>query len=84
MKRNQDQRVEDLSGLVGGRFSLTALVIKRMREYYSGGRTFMPKIQNQSEFFDLILDEIENQEITLVFPDEKVNALEAENDTESV
>ncbi len=70
MRRNQDQIVEELSNKLGGRFSLTTLVIKRMRDYYSGGRTFMPKVKNQSEMFDIVLNEIEEGKIDLLKPGE--------------
>ncbi len=69
-RKSQAQRIEDLSSDIGGRFKLSTLIIKRMREYYTGGRTFMPKVRNHDELFDLVLDQIESKEIVLKKPRE--------------
>jgi hypothetical protein len=70
MKQSEEGRVEELSRLVGGRFKLTTLIQKQAREYYVGGRTFMPSVRNFDELFNYILDEIEQKRITLVLPGE--------------
>ncbi len=70
MKASRDQRVEDLSELAGGRFRLTTLILKRMRQYYLGGRTFMPRVRSNDELLDMIFDQIEKQEIALRLPGE--------------
>jgi hypothetical protein len=70
MKQSEEGRVEELSRLVGGRFRLTTLIQKQAREYYVGGRTFMPSVRNFDELFNYILDEIEQKKITLVLPGE--------------
>ncbi len=70
MKAKRDQRVEDLSEMVGGRFKLTTLILKRMRQYYLGGRTFMPRVRNHDELLDIVLDQIERHEIALRPPGE--------------
>jgi DNA-directed RNA polymerase subunit K/omega len=69
MVRSQEQKVEELSKQVGGRFVLTALIQKRMREYHLGGRTFMPDVRNLNELFELVLEEIEQGQITLELPE---------------
>jgi len=71
MERSQEQRVEELSKKVGGRFALTALVQKRMREYHTSGRAFMPRARNVDELFDIVLDQIESGLIRLRFPEER-------------
>ena len=71
MKQSEEGRVEELSRLVGGRFRLTALIQKQAREYYVGGRTFMPSVRNFDELFNYILDEIEQKKITLMLPGEE-------------
>jgi fumarylacetoacetate (FAA) hydrolase family protein len=70
MKRSEEGRVEELSRLVGGRFRLTALIQKQARDYYAGGRAFMPSVRNFDELFNYILDEIEQGKITLMLPGE--------------
>ena len=72
MKRSQEGRIEDLSRKVGGRFKLTALVQKQARDYYLGGRAFMPNVRNLDELFNYILDEVESDKIGLLTrgPDE--------------
>ena len=81
MRRSEEGRVEELSRLVGGRFRLTALVQKQAREYYRGGRAFMPTVRNFDELFNYILDEIEEGTITLMLPgeieEERAKAAEA-------
>ena len=64
-KWSQEQRVEELSKKVGGRFKLSALVQKQLRDYHLAGRAFMPKVRNLDELFELVLDQIENGEIQL-------------------
>jgi len=83
MKRNQAQRIEDLSGRLGGRFRLTTLIIKRMREYYTGGRTFMPKLRSHEELFDFVLDQIERGDIVLKKPGELPQGLDNEQESQS-
>ena len=71
MTKSQEQRVEELSRNVGGRFKLTALVQKRIREYHLAGRAFMPSVRNLNELFDLILDQVEAEQIRLVLQEDK-------------
>ena len=68
MRESQEQRVEELSKKVGGRFKLTALVEKRIRDYHMSGRAFMPRVRNMQELFMLVLDQIENDELQLRQP----------------
>ena len=68
MRASQEGRVEELSEKVGGRFRLTTLVQKQMRDYLRAGRTFMPNVKNVDELFDYILDEIEDGKIQLLPP----------------
>lgn len=70
MKETEEGRVEKLSRLVGGRFKLTSLIQKQAREYYMGGRAFMPSVRNFDELFSYILDEIEEGKIRLLLPGE--------------
>jgi DNA-directed RNA polymerase subunit K/omega len=70
-EKSQAQRIEELSNKVGGRFKLTTLALKRIRSFYVGGRTFMPKVRNLDELFENVLDEIEEGKITLKLADEK-------------
>ncbi len=70
MKQSEEGRVEELSRMVGGRFKLTALIQKQARDYYVGGRAFMPSVRNFDELFNYILDEIEQKKITLMLPGE--------------
>jgi DNA-directed RNA polymerase subunit K/omega len=65
MAKSEEGRVEDLSRQVGGRFRLTVLVQKQAREYYRGGRAFMPNVRNLDELFNVILDEVEGGKISL-------------------
>ena len=69
MKQSQEGRVEELSKQVGGRFKLTTLLQKQARDYYVGGRAFMPSVRNLDELFDYILDEIEDGKITVALPE---------------
>lgn len=68
---SQEGRVEALSKKIGGRFKLTAIVQKQMREYVRGGRAFMPSVRNTHELVDLILDMIENDELDLTLAAEE-------------
>ena len=68
MRKSEEGRVEELSRQVGGRFKLTALIQRQAREYYLGGRAFMPSVRNFDELFNYILDEIEQGKITLALP----------------
>ncbi len=70
MERSQEHRVEELSKKVGGRFKLTSLVQKQMREYHLAGRAFMPDVANINELFDYILNQVENDEIQLRLPEQ--------------
>lgn len=70
MAKTTGQRVEELSRELGGRFKLTSLVQKRVRDYHITGRAFMPKVKNLHELFELVLDQVENGEIQLQLPEE--------------
>ena len=70
MRRSEEGRVEELSRLVGGRFKLTVLIQKQARDYYAGGRAFMPSVRNFDELFNYILDEIQQGKIVLALPGE--------------
>ncbi len=69
MRSSEEGRVERLSRQVGGRFKLTTLIQKQAREYYRGGRAFMPSVRNFDELFNYILDEIEEGKIELLLPE---------------
>jgi len=69
MRRSQEERVELLSKKVGGRFKLTALIQKQMRQYHLAGRAFMPDVRNLNELFDLVLDQVEQGLIVLEQPE---------------
>jgi hypothetical protein len=81
MKRSQEGRVEELSKLIQGRFKLTTLIQKQARDYYRGGRAFMPSVRNLDELFNYILDEIEDGKIELLLRggDEDAEQEEAES-----
>ncbi|MFW5923192.1 MAG: DNA-directed RNA polymerase subunit omega [Planctomycetota bacterium] len=70
MSKPTGQRIEDLSNKMGGRFKLTSLIQKRVREYHVTGRAFMPRVKNFHELFELVLDQIEQGEIRLRLPEE--------------
>jgi len=70
MERSEEGRVEELSRRLGGRFKLTALIQKQAREYYRGGRAFMPNVRNLDELFNYILDEVEEGKVALALLDE--------------
>jgi hypothetical protein len=70
-KKSQEQRVEELSEKVGGRFKLSVLIQKQLRDYHLAGRAFMPKVRNLDELFNLVLDQIERGDIRLRAPEEK-------------
>jgi hypothetical protein len=65
MEESQEERVEQLARKLKGRFKLTTLIQKQMREYHLGGRAFMPNVRNVNELFEYILTQIENGEIRL-------------------
>jgi len=65
MAASEEDRIEHLSKLVGGRFKLATLLQKQAREYYAGGRAFMPSVRNLDELFNYILEEVEQGKITL-------------------
>ena len=69
MDGSQEKRVEELTKKVKGRFRLTTLIQKQMREYHLGGRAFMPSVKNVNELFDYILSQIEENEIRLDLPE---------------
>lgn len=71
MRREKEHRVEELSKRLGGRFKLTALIQKRVRNYFVAGRAFMPKVRNLDELFDLVMDQIDHGEIRLYLPEEQ-------------
>jgi len=66
MAASEEDRIEHLSRMVGGRFKLATLLQKQAREYYAGGRAFMPSVRNLDELFNYILEEVEEGKITLV------------------
>jgi DNA-directed RNA polymerase subunit K/omega len=72
--RSEEGRVEELSRAVGGRFKLTTLIQKQARQYYEGGRAFMPSVRNFDDLFNYILDEIEQGKIDLILPGEMEEA----------
>ena len=69
MDESQEKRVEELTAKLKGRFRLTTLIQKQMREYHLGGRAFMPSVKNVNELFDYILSQIEENEIRLDLPE---------------
>jgi hypothetical protein len=76
MERSQEGRVEELSKALGGRFRLTALVQKRIREYHVSGRAFMPSVRNLDELFNLVLNQVEEGQIQLRLPEEERGPME--------
>ena len=54
-EQSQEGRIEELSGKIGGRFKLTSLLQKQMREYVRGGRAFMPSVRNTHELVDYVV-----------------------------
>ncbi len=66
MAASEEDRIEYLSKMVGGRFKLATLLQKQAREYYAGGRAFMPSVRNLDELFNYILEEVKEGKITLV------------------
>ena len=70
MKKTEEGRIAELAEKVGGRFKLATLLQKQARDYYAGGRAFMPSVKNLDELFNYILDEIEQGKITLELPEE--------------
>lgn len=68
MRESEEARVERISGLVGGRFKLTTIILKRMQEYHKMGRAFMPTVSSFDELFNYVLDEIERGKIGLALP----------------
>ena len=78
-KKSQEQRVEELSQKVGGRFHLTSLIQKQLEQYHTGGRAFMPDVRNLNELFEMVLDQIEEEQIGLAQPEtEAINPLTGE------
>ncbi len=71
MRVSQEGRVEELSEKAGGRFKLTTLIQKQMRDYVRAGRTFMPDVKNVNELFNYILDEFEEGKIQLSLPEQR-------------
>lgn len=69
MKETEEARVERISGIVGGRFRLTTLVQKRMRDFHKMGRAFMPTVRNFDELFNVVLDEVEQRKLELILPE---------------
>jgi hypothetical protein len=59
MAKSQEGRVEDIGRELGGRFKLTSLLQKQLREYVKGGRAFMPSVRNTHELVSHILDDVE-------------------------
>lgn len=70
MQKRTGQRIEELSHDLGGRFKLTSLIQKRIRDYYVTGRAFMPKVDNLDELFELVLDQVEQGQIRLQLPEQ--------------
>ena len=56
MAKSQEGRVEDIGRELGGRFKLTSLLQKQLREYVKGGRAFMPSVRNTHDLVSYILD----------------------------
>jgi len=77
-KDSQEHRVEELSKKVGGRFRLTALIQKQLRDYHLAGRAFMPKVRNLDELFELVLDQVESNDIKLRLAEPEVKKRLAE------
>ncbi len=59
MAKSQEGRVEEIGRELGGRFKLTSLLQKQLREYVKGGRAFMPSVKNTHELVSFILDDVE-------------------------
>jgi hypothetical protein len=70
MERSQEQRVEELGRRVGGRFRLTVLLQKQIRDYHLAGRAFMPNVRNFNELVEYVLDQVERDEIQLLLPEQ--------------
>ena len=64
-----DTRLEKLTNLCGGRFHLTALIQKRMKELILNS----PRIgeTDTQQMFDTVLDEIESARVKLALPEDK-------------
>jgi hypothetical protein len=88
-KKTAGQKVEELSHMLGGRFRLTSLVQKRVRDYHMAGRAFMPRVKNLDELFELVLQQVEEGEIRLRLPEgepptfKELPGEEAEAETET-
>jgi len=70
MDRSMEGRVEEVSKQVGGRFKLTALIQKQIKEYVKGGRAFMPSVRNTHELVNYVLNDIEEGNLELILPGE--------------
>ena len=79
MDKSNEERVEELSKKLGGRFRLTVLVQKQMAQYIKGGRTFMPDVKNLDELFGYVLNEIEEGNVRLNLPGEEEGEEEEES-----
>ena len=62
-------KIEKLIDKVGGRFTLTVLIQKRIKEINQGSRPLIK--ENYDYLVDLVLREIEEDKIALVGADEK-------------
>jgi len=82
MAESEEHRIEQLSRMVGGRFKLATLLQKQAREYYAGGRAFMPSVRNLDELFNYILAEVEDGKITLVLRETEEEKEEEPEDSE--
>ena len=68
MNPSEESHIEELTKRAGGRFKLTTLLLKQARDYYAGGRAFMPSVRNLDELFNYILDEIREGKVALESP----------------
>jgi DNA-directed RNA polymerase subunit K/omega len=82
MPESEEHRIEQLSRMVGGRFKLATLLQKQAREYYAGGRAFMPSVRNLDELFNYILEEVQDGKITLVLRETEEEEEDKEEEAE--
>ena len=63
MTKSQEQRVEELSRNVGGRFKLTALIQKRLVELMEGARPLIENAEGKTQM-EIVVQEILQDKIT--------------------
>ena len=83
MKETEEARVERISGMVGGRFRLTTMVEKRMKDFHKMGRAFMPTVRSFDELFNIVLDELESGKYELILRQQQQEKLREVLETES-